>query len=128
MQLSLRDNLPFVSIVLSYAGQTAVIDDVLVDTGSASTVLASDAVSTVQIKPLPTDELRVIRGVGGTEAVFSRVVSSLNVGDNGIADFEIEVGGMDYGFAINGILGMDFLIQTGAILNLKDLRIDFSGT
>jgi len=32
---------------------------------------------------------------------------------------------MDYGFEINGILGMDFLLQTGAIINLRDLSLDF---
>jgi len=33
---------------------------------------------------------------------------------------------MDYGFTIDGILGMDFLISTGAILNLRDLTLGYS--
>jgi hypothetical protein len=33
---------------------------------------------------------------------------------------------MDYGFAINGILGTDFLLQTGAIVNLYDLELEFA--
>lgn len=32
---------------------------------------------------------------------------------------------MDYGFAINGILGMDFLTRTGAVLNLRDLTLAY---
>jgi hypothetical protein len=32
---------------------------------------------------------------------------------------------MDYGFEINGILGMDFLTRAGAVLDLGDLTIDF---
>jgi hypothetical protein len=32
---------------------------------------------------------------------------------------------MDYGFKIDGILGMDFLLESGAIINLKDLNIEF---
>jgi hypothetical protein len=32
---------------------------------------------------------------------------------------------MDYGFELGGILGMDFLQSTGAVLNLRDLTIDF---
>jgi len=42
--------------------------------------------------------------------------------------FEIEIGGMDYGFEINGILGMDFIIRAKAIINLAEMRIDFAGS
>lgn len=34
---------------------------------------------------------------------------------------------MDYGFAINGILGMDFLVSAGAIINLREMTIEFAG-
>jgi hypothetical protein len=47
------------------------------------------------------------------------------VGDRALNGFEVEIGGMDYGFEINGILGMDFLTQAGAVLDLSDLTIDF---
>lgn len=40
-----------------------------------------------------------------------------------MTDFTIEVGVMDYGLAINGILGMDFLIETGAIIDLARMEI-----
>jgi hypothetical protein len=33
---------------------------------------------------------------------------------------------MDYGFRINGILGMDFLTQAGAIINLQEMKIEFA--
>lgn len=33
---------------------------------------------------------------------------------------------MDYGFEINGILGMDFLINAGAIINLRSMTIEFA--
>jgi hypothetical protein len=127
MRLTLKDDLPFISINLSFAGQTTEIEDILVDTVSASTILAADAVSVIKLTPQPTDELRIIRGVGGTEIVFSRVVDYVAVGERSVSSFEIEVGGMDYGFPVNGILGMDFLNRTGAIINLKDLQIEFEG-
>jgi len=71
MQLTLKDDLPFTRVKVAYRGAEIEISDVLVDTGSATTILA------------------------------------------------------DYGFEINGILGMDFLLQTGAIINLRDLSLDF---
>lgn len=34
---------------------------------------------------------------------------------------------MDYGFPINGILSIDFLVRSGAIINLQEMRIEFAG-
>ena len=125
MQLALKYDLPFVRITISYNGNILEIPDVLIDTGSATTILSTDIVASVQILPLPQDILYTIRGVGGSEVVFSRQVDYLKIGECSIAGFEIEVGFMDYGFEINGILGMDILSRAGAIINLKEMRIDF---
>lgn len=35
----------------------------------------------------------------------------------------IEVGVMDYGFEIDGIIGMDFFIQVGAIIDIMNFEI-----
>jgi predicted aspartyl protease len=127
MQLTLVDNLPFVTVTLFYDGRQIEIPMVLVDTGSASTVLSADMVSQAGLVPEPDDILHTIRGVGGAEVVFIRRVDRFQIGsEQGLDEFEIEVGGMDYGFEINGILGMDFLMGTGAIINLRDLRLEFA--
>jgi len=120
MSLTLQDNLPFTTITVTYQGTTMDIPQVLVDTGSATTLLAADFITTIGIVPLPQDVLHMLRGVGGTEVVFTRRLDSLQVDEHGLTNFEIEVGGMDYGFEMHGILGMDFLIQAGAIINLRE--------
>jgi len=125
MQLSLRDNLPFVTLTISYAGQTTEAKHVLVDTGSATTIMAADTMAAIRIVPSPDDKLHIIRGIGGSEVVFSRVVDCLQLGDYRLPEFEIEVGGMDYGFAIDGILGMDALMQMGAIIDFRQMQIRF---
>lgn len=127
MRLILKDDLPFTQVQLNYHGTKIEIPDVLIDTGSASTILAAHLVAAAGIQPEMSDTLYTIRGVGGTEAVFSRRVDYLQIGPSKVADFEVEVGGMDYGFDINGILGMDYMLQTGMIINLDDLRLEFSG-
>ena len=126
MQLRLKDSLPFVALLIGYKGGTVKIADVLVDTGSASTIMSVDSLIDIGIEPSPEDVLHTIRGVGGVEVVYIRKVDFLEVGESKITDFEIEVGGMDYGFEINGILGMDFLKASGAIINLHEMQISFS--
>ncbi len=112
-------------VTLVYQNLSMTLPNVLIDTGSARTVFSADIVVNIHITPAPDDKLYTIRGVGGTEVVFTRRVDSIQVGECQIAKFEIEVGGMDYGFKIDGILGMDFLQQAGAIINLAELSIDF---
>lgn len=126
MPLTLRDNLPFTTVTVTYQGTTVDIPHVLVDTGSAATLLAADIVAAIGIVPLPQDILHTLRGVGGTEVVFTRRLDSLQVGEPRLTNFEIEVGGMDYGFEMHGILGMDFLTLAGTIINLREMTIAFA--
>jgi hypothetical protein len=76
---------------------------------------------------MPEDILHTIRGIGGSEVVFSRRVDYLRVGGRALPGFEVEIGGLDYGFEINGILGMDFLTRAAAVLDLGNLTIEFPG-
>lgn len=92
---------------------------VLVDAGSASCIFSVDHVESIGLVPMPEDVLHVISGVGGTEVVFQRNIDSLKIGAFCLPNFQIEVGGMDYGFEIDAILGMDFLLSSKAVINLK---------
>ncbi|MFO7634078.1 MAG: hypothetical protein R6W76_16145 [Caldilinea sp.] len=71
----------------------------------------------------PDDEVHRSRGV---EFAFTKRVDRLIVGGLIVNDFIIEVGAMDYGFAIDGILGMDFLMSVGAIIDLGVMEIHVS--
>lgn len=117
--------MPFTTVTVAYQGITLDIPHVLVDTGSAATLLAADIVAAIGIVPLPNDPLYTIRGVGGSDVVFTRLIDRLQVGERSLTAFEVEVGGMDYGFEMNGILGMDFLTRAGAVLNLYEMTITF---
>ena len=125
MHLTLRDDLLFVTVSVVAQGRRVDIPDVVVDTGSGSTMLSADRLSTIGVNPEPDDILYTVRGVGGTEVVFVRSVERLQVGTKAVCDFDVEVGGVDYGFDLNGIPGMDFLLQTGAVINLRHLTLSF---
>ncbi len=88
-------------------------------------MLSADAVEAVGITPRPDDVINKLRGIGGTEVVYMRVVDRLSLGEASVSNFKVEIGGMDYGFEIQGILGMDFLRQTEAIISLKDMTVEF---
>ena len=68
MKIRLQDGLPYVTVSLTYRGQQIILKNVLLDTGSAGTIFATDKV-------------------------------------------------------IEGIVGMDFLLQVGAIIDLTQMEI-----
>ncbi|GEM_PF-3506412 len=49
MKFSLRHNLLFVSVTATYQGNVTDIPDVLIDTGSAKSILAADIVDAICI-------------------------------------------------------------------------------
>jgi len=126
VQLTFRHDLAFVTATLTYAGVSIEIADVLVDTGAASTIINADLAAEGGVYVSPADTLRRLRGVGGHEHVFTRRVDRLAIGDRGVDQFEVEVGEMDYGFEIGGILGMDFLRAANAVIDLGRLTIEFA--
>jgi len=126
MQLALRSELAFVAATLTFRGRSVVVPDVLVDTGSASTVLNADIAAEAGVVLEHGDRLRMLRGVGGREFVFVRRVSRLSIGDCGLDEFEVEIGEMDYGFEIGGILGMDSLRSAAAIIDLRALTLELT--
>jgi hypothetical protein len=117
-EIRLVDGLPFVSVVLVYRGQRMELRNVLLDTGSGGTVFSADRLFGVGLRFERGDPVHRIRGVGGAEFVFSKRLDALALGSLRVEHFDIEVGEMDYGFEIDGILGMNFLLQIGAILDL----------
>ena len=123
MKIRLLGGLPFVSVTLRQENNIMVMENVLLDTGSASCIFSTDRLRDAGIYPKPTAHIRRIRGVGGDEAVVEIEVDQIETGDLLADRFVIEAGAMDYGFAIEGILGFDFLQQTGAVLDLALMEI-----
>jgi len=123
MKIRLEGGLPFVTVSLTHQGGELILDRVLLDTGSGASVFAVDEVARLGVVPEPADVLRRVVGVGGTEFVFSKRVGKLALGNLEAEDFEIQIGAMDYGFPIQGLLGMDFLLRSAAIIDLGRLEI-----
>lgn len=123
MKILLQNGLPYIAVEVSYRGRCLELDNVLLDTGSAGTVFSIDKLLDIGLEYAADDAVHRIHGVGGTEFVFSKIVERLAVGDICVDNFEIEVGGMDYGFAIDGIIGLDFLLRVGAVIDLAAMEV-----
>ncbi len=125
MKITIDQGLPFLSIEVSYEDKKLEIPRVLLDTGSASTIVSADVLTEINLVPQPDDALQTVIGIGGTEVVFTRTIDFLEVDRYKANDFLIEVGGMDYDFDINGILGMDFLLIAEVLIDLSKMELAF---
>lgn len=128
MKIRLEHGLAYVEVILTFRGRSLRLGDTILDTGSSSTIFAADRLLEIGIVPEPSDALHRIRGVGGTEYAFTKSLELVTVGEMKIPDFEIEVGAMDYGFPADGILGLDYLLRTGALIDLRRLELRLSDT
>ena len=103
--------------------QCVTLKNVLLDTGSAGSIFSTDQVADIGLSYEPNDFVHRIRGVGGSEFVFTKRVDVLKVGGLQVANFEIEIGAMNYGFDMDGIIGLDFLTQVGALIDLDRMEL-----
>ena len=101
VKLDYKYGLPFCQATLTYKGNTMSVDNVLLDTGSGSTVFKMAKVDGLGISIEDSDTIDTISGVGGVEFVYNKRIDGISLGKLVIRDFTIEVGVMDYGFEIS---------------------------
>lgn len=123
VKLKYRYGLPFCSISLVYNDKEMKLDNILVDTGSGGTLLKMDKVEEIGVAIEEDDTIETIEGVGGIEFVYKKNMDKLIIGDIKVENFKVEIGVMDYGFDINGIIGMDFLKEINAVIDLDKMEI-----
>lgn len=121
--IRLAHKLIFVEATVIANGLSVVLQNVMIDTGSGGTLFNTDQMSVLGISQELSDRLVFLRGIGGREAVIQKTVEEVRVGDLTVASMRIQMGALDYGFPLDGIIGLDFLTATKAIIDFSSLEI-----
>lgn len=121
--ITVIDGQPFVSGTLYANNKLLRFERLLIDTGSERCVFKTEDLESIGVFSAPDDEVFLIIGVGGTETVIEKQIEGLEIGNLILRPFKIELGALDYGFEIDGIIGVDFLRQAGALLDAKALEL-----
>jgi predicted aspartyl protease len=119
MKFEVKYGLPFVEVIFTHRGIEKRVSNVLIDTGSAATLLSAEVALDLGLEPESTDVIRTMRGIGGAEFVYEKIIDCLQVDDAAARHFMIQIGAMDYGMDMNGILGTDFLLSVGMIIDMR---------
>lgn len=123
MNIRLVGGLPYVRASLTYKGKRLDLDHVVLDTGSGGSIFSADELQRLGVVSEPEDRVYRVVGVGGKELVFSKRLEGVALGGMELRDFEVQIGAMNYGFPIQGIIGMDFLLQFQAVIDLGKLQV-----
>jgi hypothetical protein len=81
VKIRIEGGLLYITAELIYQGQKLILQDVILDTGSAATLFSVDESIKLGLVPEPGDPIRRVRGVGGSEFVFSKRLDSLSLGE-----------------------------------------------
>lgn len=109
----------FTSIEITYKGISTIIDNMVIDTGAARTVIVSEVVEDIGIKVEPDDELIVCQEIGGTEVSFVKKIDSIKLE---FFNEDIDFSNIDYD-GINGLIGLDLLVKAKFILDLNSFNM-----
>jgi hypothetical protein len=124
MKMEYRDGLIFTEIKLNFRGKTKIIENVVIDTGAAETIISPDVVNDLGIYAELNDKVNSFYGVGGSlHNFFSKNVDILGMDTFELRDVKLDFGIIDPRGEINGLIGLDLLIKVGAIIDLKNMNI-----
>ena len=122
MKIEHRDGLLFTSVIIVYQGQTKHIDNIVIDTGASHTLISQDIVDDIGIRVSLNDDVVASFGIGGKEHAFVKKVDGIQVGDYRISNISLDFTSIPY-TDINGLLGLDILMNAGFVIDLKELTM-----
>jgi hypothetical protein len=124
MQIHFVDNLLQASMTICYKDRILTIDNLVIDTGAAHSILSSDVVSEIGIKFENGDRLVRSFGIGGDEYSFCKQVHQIQLGDLILRDISLDFGVFHEDISsINGLIGLDILKSGNMIVDLHRMQM-----
>jgi predicted aspartyl protease len=111
----------YVALEVIYKGKRKIINDVILDTGAAHTIISPDAVIELGVEPEGEDEFITMYGIGGEQYAYRKQIEGIKLCGYEIKDLKIDFGLIDERGKINGLLGLDILLGLNVNINLKEL-------
>lgn len=108
MNIRYDNGLLFIDIKISYLGKSKLIKNVVIDTGASHTIISPDIVSSIGISASPLDKFITMYGIGGEHYAYRK---------------KIDFGVIDENGNINGLIGLDVLLELGVSIDLKNLKL-----
>jgi hypothetical protein len=128
MKIRLHNGLPIVSLTITHNDKTAVLSNVLFDTGCAATVFETDQLAQIGVHiDFIHGRAKRMYGVGGTsELCYEQKVPKLKIEHIRLDSFPIQLGSIHDSYGFDGILGIDFMIKAKLKIDFETMQIQYS--
>jgi predicted aspartyl protease len=123
MEVKYKNGLIYTSLEITFEGKTKTIDDIIIDTGAAHSIISPEMVADLGINALLEDELITMYGIGGEQYAYRKKVDNIKFGNLNIQGYKLDFGYIDEKGKINGLFGIDLLMKLGLIIDLQKLSI-----
>lgn len=123
MNIRYEHGLLFIDVEIGYKGKSTIIKDVVIDTGASHTVISPDVVSNIGITAHPTDKFITMYGIGGEHYAYRKEIDSISICGSRLENKHIDFGLIDEDGSINGLIGLDVLMELGICIDLKELKL-----
>lgn len=118
INLKLKHSLLFCELDITINNKEIHLNSVLIDTGSATTLINSDYIS------LDGSEKFInIYGVGGYEAVVNKHFDTISLNNIPLNNTVLSVGELDYGIDIDMLIGLDLLKLLNADISISNMTL-----
>ncbi|MFC3882005.1 hypothetical protein ACFOU2_00065 [Bacillus songklensis] len=127
MKVRLENGLPIATIEMTHAEKTIVLENVLLDTGCVTTIFDTDLLVEIGIElDIINGKSKRMYGVGGySELCYEQDVQNVEVDGQKLDSFLLQLGMTKELYGFDGILGIDFMLKTGIVIDFKDLTIKY---
>jgi predicted aspartyl protease len=122
MKLKLVNHLLEIEIIISYQGKTKIVDNLVVDTGAAHTLISSDIVEELGIYFENGDSLVSAYGIGGVEYSFRKPVDYIKLENHQLSNINLDFGNLE-DWGINGLIGLDILMNGKFLIDSDELEL-----
>lgn len=123
MEIQFKHGLLYTSLEIIYKNKREIIDNIVIDTGAAHTIICPDAVSELGISASIEDEFITMYGIGGDQYAYRKLIDGILLGTCVIDEVKVDFGMIDEEGNINGLLGLDLLMRAHATIDLENLKI-----
>lgn len=124
MKFKMDDHLPLINIDIQYDGNRKLFHNILLDTGSSSTILDTDLCEEIGLLlDLENAITRKMYGIGGSEIVIEQKVSGMLIDRFPLNDFTIQLGNVREMHGFDAIIGSDFFVSNKLTIDFNNLEV-----
>ncbi len=121
MQISSDGQLLTTSLIITFRGRILKVNDIIIDTGSAHTVISPDILEEIGVVYEYGDNIYEAYGIGGSVPFYTKIMDEIQIDTFIVKDIEVDVGILPKDHI--GLLGLDILLTYNFIIDMNKLEL-----